>query len=144
MLPTIIFGKKICRSSQRAQHEIQEQSSNTEELSTSNAELNTSIIIIKHLSHFDILKAELPDSPDLIKVLNMSKTTRAFKSSSEVQLVIKICSTTKNEFSDLNRFNSDSDVVLQLFFLRNLFSFCRGNIVKVGGYHKPLTLKVMM
>ena len=31
MLPTIIFGKKYCRSSQRAQKEIQEQSSNTEE-----------------------------------------------------------------------------------------------------------------
>ena len=31
MLPTIIFSKKYCRSSQRAQQEIQEQSSNTEE-----------------------------------------------------------------------------------------------------------------
>ena len=31
MLPTIIFGKKYCRSSQRAQQEIQEQSSNTDE-----------------------------------------------------------------------------------------------------------------
>ena len=30
-LPTIIFGKKYCRGSQRAQQEIQEQSSNTEE-----------------------------------------------------------------------------------------------------------------
>ena len=31
MLPTIIFGKKYCRSSKRAQQEIQEQPSNTEE-----------------------------------------------------------------------------------------------------------------
>ena len=31
--PTIIFGKKYCRSSPRAQHEIQEQCSNTEEQS---------------------------------------------------------------------------------------------------------------
>ena len=43
MLPTIIFGNKCCRSSQRAQQEIQEQSSNTEEQATSNSELNTSI-----------------------------------------------------------------------------------------------------
>ena len=51
MLPTIIFGKKYCRSLQRAQQKIQEQSSHTEEQlrATSNAELNTSIIIIKHL-----------------------------------------------------------------------------------------------
>ena len=39
----IIFGKKYCRSSQRAKQEIQEQSSNTEEQATSNSELNTSI-----------------------------------------------------------------------------------------------------
>ena len=51
----------------------------------SNGELNTSIIIIKHLSHFDdLLTAEAPDSADLIKVLNMFKTTQAFTSSSEV------------------------------------------------------------
>ena len=31
MLPTIIFGNKYCRSSQRTQQEIQEPSSNTEE-----------------------------------------------------------------------------------------------------------------
>ena len=43
MLPTIIFGQKYCRSSQRAQQEIPEQSSNTKEQATSNAELNTSI-----------------------------------------------------------------------------------------------------
>ena len=34
--------KKYCRSSQRAQHEIQEQSSNNEEQATRNAELYTS------------------------------------------------------------------------------------------------------
>ena len=33
---------------------------------------------MKHLSHFDdLLKAEIPDSADLIKVLNMSKTRLA-------------------------------------------------------------------
>ena len=85
MLKTIIFGKIYCRSSHRAQQEIQEQSSNSEEQATSNGELNTSIIIIKHLSHFDdLLTAEAPDSADMIKVLNMSKTTQAFTSSSEV------------------------------------------------------------
>ena len=53
------------------------------------------IIIIKHLLHFDdLFTAEIPDS--VIKFLNMSKTTRAFTSSPEVQLVIKICSATKN------------------------------------------------
>ena len=31
MLPMIVFGKKYCRRSQRAQQEIQEQSSNFEE-----------------------------------------------------------------------------------------------------------------
>ena len=44
-----------------------------------------SIIKIKHLSHFyDLLRAEIPDSADLIKVLNMSKTTQAFTSSTEM------------------------------------------------------------
>ena len=44
-----------------------------------------SVTIIKHLSHFDhLLIAEIQDSADLIKVLNMSKATRAFTSSSEV------------------------------------------------------------
>ena len=44
MLPTIIFAKKkYCRSSQRAQQETQEQSSNTEEQATCNSEINTSI-----------------------------------------------------------------------------------------------------
>ena len=75
-VPMIIFGKKFRRSLQRAQQEIQEQSSKTEEQTTSNADLNTSIIIIKHLLHFDdILTAELPDSSDLIKVLYMPKST---------------------------------------------------------------------
>ena len=70
---------------------------------------------MRHLSHFDdLLTAELPDSPDLIKVLNMSKTKRAATSSSEVELVVRICSTTTKELSDLNRFNSDSIVVLQV------------------------------
>ena len=35
--------KKYCRSSQRAQQETQEQSSNTEEQATCNSEVNTSI-----------------------------------------------------------------------------------------------------
>ena len=39
MLPTTIFGKKYCRSSQRVQQEIQEQSSNTEEQATNNTEI---------------------------------------------------------------------------------------------------------
>ena len=39
--------RKYCL--QRAQHEVQEQSSNTEEQATSSSELNTSIIIIRHL-----------------------------------------------------------------------------------------------
>ena len=44
-----------------------------------------SIIVIKHLSYFDdLLTAEVPDSADQIKVLNMTKTTLAFTSSSEV------------------------------------------------------------
>ena len=87
--------------SQRAQQEIQEQSSNTEEQVTSNSELNTSkliacvLIIIKLLSHFeDLLAAEIPESPDLIKVLNMSKATQTFTSSSEAYLVVRLCSTT--------------------------------------------------
>ena len=75
-----------------AQHEIQsnlEQSSNTEEQAVSiyqtKHEYCTSIIIIKHLSHFDdLLTAELRDSAYLIKGLNMSKTTQAFTSSTEV------------------------------------------------------------
>ena len=51
---------------------------------------------IKHLSHFDdLLTAEIPDSADLIKVLNVSKTTRAFISSSEVSIVVRIYSTTE-------------------------------------------------
>ena len=37
------LGQKYCRSSQRAQHEIQEQSSNTEEQTTSNTERHTSM-----------------------------------------------------------------------------------------------------
>ena len=76
-LPTIIFGK-YCRSSKRAQQEIQEQSWNTEKQASSNAKLNMSIArvhvytIIKHLSHFDhLLTAELRDSANLIKVLNI-------------------------------------------------------------------------
>ena len=77
--------KKYCRSLQRAQQEIQEQSSNTGEQATSSSELNTSIIVIKHLSHFDdLLTAGIPDSADLIKVLNIPKTTQAFTSSFEV------------------------------------------------------------
>ena len=51
MLPMIIFGKKYCRSSKRAKQELQEQSSNTEEQELrAMPNLNTSIIIIKHLS----------------------------------------------------------------------------------------------
>ena len=59
--------------------------SHTEEQDTSNDELNTSIII-KHLSHalWQFLSAGLRDSADLIKVLNMSKITRTFTSSTEV------------------------------------------------------------
>ena len=36
MLPTITFGQKYCASSQRAQHEIQEQCSHSEEQATPN------------------------------------------------------------------------------------------------------------
>ena len=40
---------------------------------------------IKHLLHFDdLLTAEIPDYADLIKVLNISKTTQAFTSSTEM------------------------------------------------------------
>ena len=42
-------------------------------------------IIQKDLSHFhDLLRAELRDYADLIKVLNMSKTIQAFTSSTEM------------------------------------------------------------
>ena len=58
-------------------------------------------IIMKHLSHC-LLTAELQDSADVIKVLNMSKTTRAFTSSAEVQLVVRVCSMTEIGISDLN------------------------------------------
>ena len=47
MLPTIIFGKKYCRSSQRAQQEIQKQSWNN------GAKLNSNIII-KHLNFLQL------------------------------------------------------------------------------------------
>ena len=44
------------------------------------AELNTSTIIIKHI----IFNSWTRDFPDLIKLLNISKTTQAFRSSTEM------------------------------------------------------------
>ena len=66
-----------------------------------------------------------------MKVLNMSKTTQAFTSSTGYVLRLK------KEFSDFNWFKGDSVTsMFLLYFLLNLFSFHRGNIVSVGGYHK--------
>ena len=68
MLSTMIFGKKYCRSSQRAQQEIQEQSSNTEEQEHE----HEYYIIKKDLSFFNSWTTA---SPDLIKVLNNQNHT---------------------------------------------------------------------
>ena len=82
---------------------------------------------------FHLLKIKIQNINLLIKHQNQQYDANMTTSAGKCDL--RICSTTKNEFSDLNRFKSDSNVVLQ-YFLPNLFSFYRGNIVKVGGYHK--------
>ena len=81
MLPTIIFGKKILlkltKSPARNTRAILEHRGAR---ATSNAELNMSIIIIS-TSFFN---SWTTDSPNQIKVLNMSKTTQAFTSFTEM------------------------------------------------------------
>ena len=79
---------------------------------TSNAELNSSIIII-NTSFFN---SWTTDSPDLIKVLIMSKTTQAFTNSTKMYLFVRYVGRyvlrSKREFSDLNWFKSDSSAIL--------------------------------
>ena len=77
MLSTIIFGNK---NTAGAHKEPSKKYKNNLRTLKSNAELNTNIIIIKHL----IFNSWTADFPDLIKVLNMSKTTQTFTSSTEM------------------------------------------------------------